>query len=177
MNQEGKQSRISAYMNDKGGIRLRDIKLICERWVRWFHIILNAKSPKLDENIVEGVYQWSKNMPLRNQPTMQELTDAICSLVNRKAIGPDVVSVELFKFTIRIPLCDGDCSISSFVLGGGGGAAAMERCHYHGTHKTKDRTECGNYRGITLIAHAVKILLKIIARHLSEYCVRVRIMP
>ena len=98
MNQEGKQSRISAYINDKDGIRPRDIKLICERWVQWFHIFLNAKSPKLDENIAEGV---SKNMPLRNQPTMQEMADAIFSLVNRTAIGPDVVSIELFKFLSR----------------------------------------------------------------------------
>ena len=39
-------------------------------------------------------------------------------------------------------------------------------------HKNKDRTECGNYRGISLVGHAGKILLKIIARRLSEYCER-----
>ena len=44
-------------------------------------------------------------------------------------------------------------------------------------HKKNDRTECGNYRGISLVAHAGKILPKIIARHLSEYCERVEILP
>ena len=44
-------------------------------------------------------------------------------------------------------------------------------------HKKTDRTECGNYRGISLIAHAGKILLTIIARRLSEYCERVGILP
>ena len=44
-------------------------------------------------------------------------------------------------------------------------------------HKKKDWTECGNYRGTSLVAHAGKILLKIIARHFSEYCERVRILP
>ena len=44
-------------------------------------------------------------------------------------------------------------------------------------HKKKDRTECSNYRGISLVAHAGKILLKIIARRLSEYCERVGILP
>ena len=44
-------------------------------------------------------------------------------------------------------------------------------------HKKKDRTECGNCRGISLVAHAGKILLKIIARRLSEYCERVGILP
>ena len=35
-------------------------------------------------------------------------------------------------------------------------------------HETKDRAECGNYRGISLVAHAGKILLKIVAYRLSE---------
>ena len=37
-------------------------------------------------------------------------------------------------------------------------------------HKKKDRAECGNYRGISLVAHAGKGLLKIIATRLSAYC-------
>ena len=44
-------------------------------------------------------------------------------------------------------------------------------------HKKKDRTECGNYRGVLLVAHAGKILLEIIARRLSEYCERVGLLP
>ena len=44
-------------------------------------------------------------------------------------------------------------------------------------HKKKDRTECGSFRGISLAAHAGKILLNIIARRLSEYCERVGILP
>ena len=42
-------------------------------------------------------------------------------------------------------------------------------------HTKKDMTECGNYRGISLVAHAGKILLKIIARRLSDYCERLGI--
>ena len=44
-------------------------------------------------------------------------------------------------------------------------------------HKNKDRTECGNYRGISLVAQAGKMPLKTIARLLSEYCKRVGILP
>ena len=43
-------------------------------------------------------------------------------------------------------------------------------------HKKKDRSECGNYRGVSLVAHTGKILLKIIARHFSEYCERMEIL-
>ena len=44
-------------------------------------------------------------------------------------------------------------------------------------HKKKVRTEGGNYRGISLVAHAAKILLKIVARRLSECCELVGILP
>ena len=44
-------------------------------------------------------------------------------------------------------------------------------------HKKKDPTDCVNYRGISLVEHAGKILLKIIARRLSEYCERIAILP
>ena len=44
-------------------------------------------------------------------------------------------------------------------------------------HKKKDRTECGNYRGISLVAHAGKELLKVIAGRLSDYCERENILP
>ena len=44
-------------------------------------------------------------------------------------------------------------------------------------HKMMDRPDCGNYRSISLIAHVGTILLKIIARRVSEYCERVGILP
>ena len=37
-------------------------------------------------------------------------------------------------------------------------------------HKSKDRAECGNYRGSLLVAHAGKVLLEIVATRLSAYC-------
>ena len=43
--------------------------------------------------------------------------------------------------------------------------------------KRQVRTECGSYRGISLVAHAGKILPKIITRRLTEYNERVGILP
>ena len=77
-----------------------------------------------------------------------------------------------------ISLCAGDYLISSFVFG--------EGCElpqeWKGSiivvlHKEKDRKDCDIYKGISLVAHAGKILLKAIARHLSDYCERVRVLP
>ena len=44
-------------------------------------------------------------------------------------------------------------------------------------HKNKGRKRCGNYRGISLVANAGNVLLKIIACRLSEYCERMGILP
>ena len=113
---------------------------------------------------------------------MQELIDAIRSLANGKAAGPDEVSVELFKITLN-----GDPALRRRLLdiavriwrGGEVLQQQWKDAIIMVFHKKKDRTECGNYRGISLVAHAGKILLlkKIIARRLSEYyyCERVGI--
>ena len=179
MNLEGKRNRSSAYVKDENGVILRDVELIRERWIRWFHTFLNAKSPRLDPNIAEGLDQWPQNIPLGVQPTMQELTAAIRWLANGKAVGPDGVSVELFKITLN-----GDPALRRRLLhiivriwGGGEVPQQWKDAIIMVLHKKKDRAGCGNNRGISLVAHAGKILMKIIARRLSEYCERVGILP
>ena len=128
-NLEGKRDRSSTYVKDENGVLLRGVTLIRERWVRWFHTFFNAKTLRLDPNIAEGLDQWPENMPLGLQPTMQELTDVIRSSASGNAVGPDEVFVELFKITLRRRLID----IARSCFEGGRGAAAMERCHHHGT--------------------------------------------
>ena len=50
----------------------------------------------------------------------------------------------------------------------GGSAAGVKRRNH--LHKKKDRTEYGNCRGLSLVAHAGKILLKIVASRLGDFC-------
>ena len=101
MNPEGKRDPSSAYVKDEDGVILRDAELIRKRWVQWIRTLLNAKSPKLRTNIAEGLDQLPEIMPLRIQPTMQELTGAMRALATGKAVGPDGVSVELFKINLH----------------------------------------------------------------------------
>ena len=44
---QGNRTFISQYIRDEDGRLLRDIGLIRERWVRWFHKLLNTKSSTL----------------------------------------------------------------------------------------------------------------------------------
>ena len=110
---------------------------------------------------------------------MQELTDAIRSLANGKAVGPDGVSVELFKITLN-----GDLALRRRLLDvvfriwrGGEVPQQWKDAIIMALRKKKDRTECGNYKGISLVARAGKIMLNILARRLSEYCERVGVLP
>ncbi|CAM9824758.1 unnamed protein product [Ascophyllum nodosum] len=108
-------------------------------------------------------------MPLGVQPT----------LANGKAAELDGVSVELFKIILNgdPPLRRRLLDIVVCLYLVGGGAEAVERYHHHGTPQKKDRTVCGNNIGISLVVHAGKTLLNIIACRLSEYYERVGILP
>ena len=44
-------------------------------------------------------------------------------------------------------------------------------------HKEGDKTECGNYRGISLVLHAGKVLLKLVGRRLGDYCEAKGLLP
>ena len=76
-----------------------------------------------------------------------------------------------------IPLCGRDCSTSSLAFGGGETFRNSGKTPIIKVLHKKDRIECGNYRGISLVVHAGKILLKIIARRLSDYCERLGVLP
>ena len=37
-------------------------------------------------------------------------------------------------------------------------------------HKKKDRTDCDNHRDVSIVAHAAKVLLTIVAMRLGGFC-------
>ena len=83
---------------------------------------------------------------------MQELTDVIHSFANGKAVGPNGVSVELLKINLhgdparRWRLLD----IVVRLWRGGEVPPQWKDAIIMTLHKKKGRTECGNYRGISL---------------------------
>ena len=44
-------------------------------------------------------------------------------------------------------------------------------------HKKSDRSDCNNFRGISLVSHAGKVLLKIVANRLSDFSEAQQILP
>ena len=94
---EGKKTLNSQYIEDEEGRLLGDNALIRERWVRWFHKLLNTKSPTLDPSIVNELKQWPPCRPLDDVPSRYEVEEVIRALANQKVVGPDDLPAELLK--------------------------------------------------------------------------------
>ena len=169
----------SQYIRDEEGIMLRDPELVRGRWARFFGTLLNSKSDKLKLDIIEELPQWPITHALGVEPTENELIGALRSMANAKAVGPDELPVELLKLGIN----NDPTVLRVFHL-------VIKRVWHQRKvpqrwrdavikvlHKKKDRFECGNYRGISLVAHAGKVLLKIVATRLSAYCEARNLLP
>ena len=108
------------------------------------------------------------------------MEEAIRAMANNKAVGPDGLPVELLKVLVDEGDSDNLASFYEIVVAvwrRGRVPQQWKDATINVLHKKKDRTECGNYRGISLVAHAGKVLLKVIAGRLSDYCEREGILP
>ena len=180
MDLEGRRTFNSQYIKDEEGRLLQENALIREWWVRWFHKLLNTKSPTLYPSIVDELKQWPPCRPLDDVPSRYRVEEAIRALANRKPVGSDGLPAELLKVLAD----EGELNtlgkfrdIIAAVWRGGSVPQRWKDASVKLLHKEKYWTECGNYRGISLVAHADKVLLKIIAGRLSDYCEREDILP
>ena len=176
---EGTRKVSSQYIRDEEGIMLRDPGLILGRWARFFGTLLNSKSDKLRLNIIDELPQWPITHDLGVELTENELIGALRSMANVKAVGPDELPVELLKLGINHDptVLREFHRVIKLVWHQ---REVPQRCRdgvIKVLHKKKDRTDCGSYRGISLVAHAGKALLKIVATRLSTYCEARNLLP
>ena len=168
----------SQYIRDEKGTMLRAPGLILGRWARFFRTLLNSKSSKLRLGIIGELPQWPITHDLGIEPTESELIGALRSIANAKTVEQDEIPVELLKIGINhdptvlrefhrvIKLVWHQREVPQRWRD-----AVIKVLH------TKDRTERGNYRGISIVAHACKMLLKIVATRLSTYCELRNLLP
>ena len=97
------------------------------------------------------------------------MEEAVRSMANRKAVGPDELPAELLKALLdrnRAPFQHFYIIVRAVWMTGQV-PQAWKDASIKVLHKKKDKTECGNYRGISLVAHAGKVLLKVVATRLG----------
>ncbi|CAM9581945.1 unnamed protein product [Ascophyllum nodosum] len=164
---------------DEGGRLLRDKGHIRKRWVRFFRSLLKAKSDMLDPDIPKRLAQHPVASALGSQPTEEGIATAMKATANTKAVGPDGLRAEMLKLglqqdrTILLELH----RLTTFIWRVGKVSQQWKDAVNTVLHKKGDKRECGNYRGISLVSHAGKVLLKVVARRLSAYCEAKGLLP
>ena len=169
----------SQCIRDEEGRLLRDKGRIRERWVRFFRSLPNAKSGMFDLDIPKRLPQHLVASTLWIEPTEEEIATAMKATANAKAVGPDGLPAELLKIglqqdeTILLELH----RLTTLIWREEKVPKRWKDTVITVSHKKGDMMECGNYRGISLVSHAGKVLLKVVVRRLGDYCEAKGLLP
>ena len=169
----------SKCVRDEEGRLLRDKGCIRERWVRFFRSLLNSKSDMLDADITKRLPQHPVASALVIEPTEEEIATAMKAMANAKAVGPDGLPAELLKLGLQQDrtILQELHRLTILIWRQGKVPQQWKDAVITVLHKKGDKTECGNYRGISLVSHVGKVLLKVVARRLSAYCEAKELLP
>ena len=106
---------------------------------------------------------------------------ALRSMANGKAMGPDELPAELLKLGLSDSSHEILLAFHGIIVSAVWMTGEVPQEWNDATikvlHKKKGRTECSNYRSLSLLAHAGKVLLKIVAGRLGDFCEKPGILP
>ena len=111
---------------------------------------------------------------------MSETKKALRSMANGKAMGPDELPAEMLKLGLSDSSHETLHAFHDIIVAvwmTGEVPQEWKDAIIKVLHKKIDRTECSNYRGLSLVAHAGKVLLKIVANRLGDFCEEAGIFP
>ena len=134
--------------------------------------VAELSADMLDPDIPKRLPQQPVAGALGIEPTEEEIATAMKAMANQKAVGPDGLPAELLKLGLqqdRTILLEFH-RLTTIIWREGKVPQRWKDAFITVLHKKGDKTECGNYRGISLVSHAGKVLLKFVARRLSAYC-------
>ena len=158
---------------------LRDKGRIRERLVRFFRSLLNAKSDMLDPNTPKWPPQQPVASVLGIEPTENEIATAMKATTNLTAVRPDSLPAELLKHGLQqdqIILLELH-RLTTLIWRERKAQQQRKDAVITVLHKKGDKTECGNYRSISLVSHAGEVLLKVVGRRLGTYCEAKGLLP
>ena len=126
----------------------------------------------LDPDIPKRLPQHPVASALGIEPTEDDIATAMKAMGNAKAVGPDGLPAEPMKLGLqqdRTNLLELH-RLTTLIWREGKFPQQWKDAVITVLHKKKDKTECGNYRGISLVSHTGKVLLNVVARRLGAYC-------
>ena len=169
----------SPCVRDEEGKLLRDKGRIRERWVRFFRSLLNSESDMLDADISKRLPQHTVASALGIEPTKEDIPTAMKAMANEKVVGPDGLPAELLKLGLQQDrtILRELHRLTILIWRQGKVPQQWKDAVITVLHNKGDKTEGGNYRGISLVSHTGKVLLKVVARRLSAYCEAKGLLP
>ena len=191
----GRKTEGQQAIKDENGNLLRDKGDILRRWEKCFGNLLHTKSPVLLPSIVEKVQQRRKAPPppppgawsqigepisLEAEPAYAETLQAVRAMANWKAPGADSLPVKLLKLddSTRAPVVlKYFHAILVSVWRGEEIPQEWKAATIKVLYKKSGRSDCNNFRGISLVSPADKVLLTIVANCLSDFYKARQILP
>ena len=169
----------SQCVRDEEGRLLRDKRRIRERWVRFFRSLLNSKFDMLDADIPKRLSQHPVASALGIEATEEDIATAMKEMANAKAVGQDGLPAELLKLGLQQnrTILRELHRLTILIWRQGKVPQQWKYAVLTVLYKKGDNTKCGNYRGIPLVSHAGKFLLKVVARRLNAYCKAKIVLP
>ena len=150
-----------APLKSASGEMIKDQQGILHRWVEYLSDLLNRVNP-VDPNFADRL----PTLPTLNQldavPSFEEVGDACRNLKNNKAAGPDGMPEEVFKFGGPSVISHLHKMIEVFWEAGYLPQTLKDPLIVMLFKKKGSRAECANYRGISLLDVAGKVLARVL---------------
>ena len=153
-------------INDENGETLTETEKITDRWKRYCEEMYSDNQP------VNKDQSKKNNENLEDEPCLPPLKSesewAIKSLKDGKSPGCDNIQAKMIKANRGEGL---DKQVMYKDMGNGTVAYRLERCNFYSIAKKLKKGDlqlCSNYRRISLISHASKILPKVIMKRMEN---------
>ena len=164
----GPKKKGSVQLKSSDGMEtFSDSKRVVARWSEHFQKLLNVPGD-IDHEALDNIPQRIIKTSLDEIPTMDEMARAIAGLKDGKAPGGDGIPAEVWKhggenlFSRLHQLITNAWEVGSV-------PQAWKDASIVTIYKKGDRTDSGNYRGISLLSIAGKIFAKILLNRLSTH--------
>ena len=144
-----------------------DSKRVVARWSEHFQKLLNVPGA-IGHKALDNIPQRITKTCLDEIPTMDEMARAIAGLKDGKAPGGDGISTEVWKhggdnlFTRLHQLITNAWEVGSV-------PHTWKDASIMTIYKKSDRTDCGNYRGISLFSIAGKNFSRVLLNRISTH--------
>ena len=146
---------------------ISDNKRVLSRWAEHFQTLLNVPGD-IDPSALDNIQQRPTIESLDETPTIDEVTKAIDAMKDGKAPGQDGIPAEVWKHGGQ-NLLEKLHELITQIWKEGEVPQAWKDASIVTIFKKGDRTECGNYRGISLLSIASKIFARVLLNRLTTH--------